>query len=100
MEERVDASFVTGLDTMLGSVLIEWIHLGMVTTTTATILGATSIKGMASSTTKEKGMLPLLNLEMADLPKYQENIGMINLILYITIKKIFILYLPSLLPLL
>ena len=81
MEERVDASIVTCLATMLGSVLIEGIHLGMMTTNTATILEATEIKGMAGSTTKEKGMLPLLNMEMVDLPKDQETPSMMNLML-------------------
>lgn len=64
MEERVDASFVTGLATMLGSIIIKWIHLRMMTTTTTTILGATTNKEMAGSTTKENGMLALLNMEM------------------------------------
>jgi len=81
MEERVDASFVTCLATILGSVLIKWIHLEMMTTTTATISEATTIKGMVGSTTKEKGMLPLLNMEMVDLPKDQETLGMMNLML-------------------
>ena len=54
MEGREDASFVTGLATMLGSVLIEGIHLMVMATTTTTISGATTIKGMADSTTKEK----------------------------------------------
>lgn len=56
MEGREDASFVTGMAIMLGSVLIEGIHLGMITTTTTTIFRATTIKGMVDSTTKEKGM--------------------------------------------
>ena len=81
MEGREDASFVTGLTSMLGSVLIEGIHLGMMTTTTTTISGATTIKGMAGSTIKEKGMLPLLNMEIVDRPKDQETPGMMNLML-------------------
>lgn len=75
MEERVDASFVTSLTTMLGNVLIKEIHIGMMTTTTATI------KGMIGSTTKEKGILLLLNMEMVDLPKDQETPSMMNLML-------------------
>ena len=77
MEERVDASFVTGLAIMLGS----GIHLGMMMTIIATISRATTIKAMVDSTTKEKGMLPLLNMEMVDLPKDQETLGMMNLML-------------------
>ena len=100
MEGREDASFVTSLATILGSVVIEGIHLKMMTTTTTTISGATTIKGMTNSTTKEKGMLPLLNMEMVDLPKDQENLGMMNLMLLITNKKNCILYLPFLLHLL
>lgn len=57
------------------------IHLGMMKKTTATISKATTIKGMAGSTTKEKGMLLLLNMEMVDLPKGQETPGMMNLML-------------------
>ena len=72
MEEREDVSIVKGLATILESVLIKGIHLRMMTTTTATISGATTIKGMAGSTTKEKGMLSLLNLEMIDLPKIKK----------------------------
>ena len=81
MEGREDASFATSLATMLGSVLIEGIHLMMMTTTATTISGATTIKGMADSTTKEKGMLLLLNMEMVDLPKDQKTPGMMNLML-------------------
>jgi len=101
MEGREDASFVTGLVTMLGSVLIEGIHLMMMTTTTTTttILGATIIKGMENSTTKEKGILPLLNIEMFDLSKYQETPGMMNLMLYITRKNILISSLSTASPL-
>jgi len=72
------------LVTMPGSVQIEGTHLMMMITI---ILGATTtIKGMAGSTTKGKGMLPLLNLEMIELLNSS--------------KRNFILYLPSLLPLL
>ena len=83
MEGREEASFVTGLDIMIGSVLIEGIHFRTMTTTTTTttILGATPIKGIADSTTKEKGMLSLLNMEMVDLPKDQETPSMMNLML-------------------
>ena len=89
MEEREDASFVTSLATILGSVLIEGIHLMMITTTT-------TIKGMVGSKTKEKGILPLLNMEMVTLPIAR----MMNLVLLITSKNNFILYFPSLLSLL
>ena len=54
MEGMEDASFATSLVTMLGSFVIEWIYLMMMTTTTTTISGATKIKEMADSTTKEK----------------------------------------------
>ena len=97
---REDASSATSLATMLGSVLIEGIHLMMMTTTATTISGATTIKGMVGSTTKEKGILPLLNMEMVALSKDQEIPSLMNLKLLITSKKNFILYLPSLLPLL
>ena len=95
MEGREDTSFATSLATMLGSVLIEGIHLMMMTTTTTKISGATTIKGMADSTTKEKGMLPLLIKEMVALPRNQETLGMMNQILLITSKKNFLLHLPS-----
>ena len=79
MEGREDASFATSLVTILGSVLIEGIHLMMMTTTITTISGVTTIKGMADSTTKEKGMLLLLIKEMVALPRDQETPGMMNL---------------------
>jgi len=60
-------------------------------TTTTTISGATTIKGMVDSTTKEKGMLLLLIKEMVALPRDQETLGMMNLMLLITSKKNFIL---------
>ena len=58
--------------------------------------GATTIKGMADSITEEKEMLPLLIKEMVALPRDQETPGMMNLMLLITSKNNFILYLPSL----
>lgn len=100
MEGREDVSFATSLTTMLGCVLIEGIHLMMMTTTTTTISGATTIKGMADSTTEKKGMLPLLFKEMVAFPRDQETPSMMNLMLLIASKNNFILYLPSLLHLL
>jgi len=38
-------------------------------TTTITISKAMAIKGTPSSTTKERGMFPLLEMELVDLPK-------------------------------
>jgi len=100
MEGREDASFATSSTTMLGSFLIEGIHLMMMTTTTTKISGEKIIKGMVDSTIKENGMLPLLNMEMVTLPRDQENPGMMNLMFLVTRKNNFILYLPSLLHLL
>eukprot|EP00253_Pinus_taeda_P033904 PITA_33904 len=45
---------------------------GMMTTTTTTITKAMEIKGRTSSTIKERGMLPQLDMEMVDLPKDKE----------------------------
>jgi len=59
-EGREDASFVIGLATMKGSVIIEGIHFGMMTTTNTTISGVSTIKGMTGSIKKEKGMLVTL----------------------------------------
>jgi len=100
MEGREVASFSTSLVTMLGSVLIEGMHLMMITTTTKTISRETTIKGMENSRTKEKGMLLLLIKETFALPRDQETPCMMNLMLLITSKNNYILYLPFLLHLL
>ena len=72
-EEWEDASIVIGLATMLESVLIKWIHHGMmITTTTTTISRATTIKGITGSTIKEREMLSLHDMEMVDLLRSQE----------------------------
>ena len=75
-EEKEDATIATSLATMLESVLTRRILQGMMTTTTATIIEAMPIKGTTSSTIKERGMLSLLDMEMVDLPKDQEILGM------------------------
>ena len=77
------ASIVTGLATMLESVLIKRILHEMMTTTTTTapISKPMSIKGITGSTTKERGMLPLLDMEMVNLPKGRETTGMRKLML-------------------
>ena len=81
-EERKDDSIVTVLATMLENVLIRRIHHGMMTaTTTTTISRAMAIKGITSSTTKEKEMLLLHDMEMVDMPKGRETLGMKKLML-------------------
>jgi len=45
-------------------------------TITTTNNKAMEIKGLTSSKIKEKGMLPLLDMEMAELPKDRETLGM------------------------
>lgn len=69
-EEREDATIVTGLATMLESVLIRMILHGM--TTITTISKEMEIKGTKGSTTKERGMLPLLNMVMVDLQQVKK----------------------------
>jgi len=81
MEGREDASFLTSFATMRGSFLIEGIHLGMMTITSTIPSGVTTIKRMVGSTKKEKEMLPLLNMEIFNLPKDQETLDMMNLML-------------------
>lgn len=71
-EEKEDASITIGLTTMLESVLTKRILQGMTTTTTTPTSKAMAIKGTTSSTTKERGMLLLLDMEMVVLPKGQE----------------------------
>ena len=80
-EEKEDASIATGLTTMLESVFTRRILQGMMTTTTITIMKAMAIKRTRSSTTKERGILPLLDMEMVILPKGRETLGMRKLML-------------------
>ena len=49
--------------------------------TTTTISKVITIKGTTGSTTKERGMLLLLEMEMVDLPKGQEMPGMVKVML-------------------
>lgn len=56
---------------MLKRVLTRRMLQGMMTTTTTT-----TTKAITSSTIKERGMLPLLDMEMVVLPKDQEISGM------------------------
>ena len=80
--KKEDAPIVTGLAIMLESVIIRRIHHGMMTTTiTTTISRATTIKGITGSTTKERGMLSLHDMEMVDFPKGRETPGMRKLML-------------------
>ena len=66
---------------MLESVLIRRILHGMMTTTITTISKAMAIKGTTASTTMERGMLPLLDMEMVDLTKGRETPSMRKLML-------------------
>ena len=68
-EEKEDVIIATGLATVLESVLTRRILQGMMLTTTTK---AMAIKGTTSSTTKEIGMLTLLDTKMVVLPKDQE----------------------------
>ena len=67
-EEKEDTSIVAGLDILLESVLTKRILQEMMTTITTTTR-AMAIKGTTGSTTKERGMLPLLKMEMVVLPR-------------------------------
>jgi len=67
-EEKEDSSIATGLDIFLESVLTRRILQEMMTTITTTTR-AMGIKGATGSTTKERGMLPLLEMEMVILPR-------------------------------
>lgn len=60
--------------TMLEIVLLRRILQGM--TTTTTMSKAMAIKGTTGSKIKERGMLPMLDMEMVDLPKGREISGM------------------------
>jgi hypothetical protein len=81
-EEGEDASIVTGLATMLESVLIRRILLRMMTTiTTVTISKAMLIDGTTSSKIKERGMLLLFDMKMVNLPKGRETPSMRNVML-------------------
>ena len=79
-EEREDVSTATGLATMLESVLIKGIHHEMMITTT-TISREMEIKEITGSTTKEREMLHLHDMEMVNLLKDRETPGMMNLML-------------------
>ena len=50
-------------------------------TTITTTTKAMEIKGTTSSTTKERAMLPLLEMEMVVLPRSRETLGMKKLML-------------------
>ena len=81
-EENEGATIATGLATMLESVLTRRILHGKTTTTTITTISkAMAIKGTTGSTVKERGMLPLLDMIMVDLPKGRETPGMRKLML-------------------
>ena len=78
---------------MQESALIEGTLLGMMTTTTREeMVGATS--------SKEKGRLPLIVVEMGNLSRGQEIPGTMSLMLLIIREMNLFLYLPSLLHLL
>ena len=67
-EEKEGVIIATGLATILESVLTRRINQDMMTTTT-TISKMMTIKATIGSTTKERGMFLLLEMEMVDLPK-------------------------------
>lgn len=79
-ETNKDAIIATSLATMLESVLTRKILQGMEITTT-TISKAMEIKGTTVITTKERGMLMLLKKEIFDLPRGQEMLGMMKVML-------------------
>ena len=64
---------------MLESVLTRWILRAMMTIITTS--KAMAIKGTTGSTTKERGMLSLLEMEMVVLPRSRETLGMNKLML-------------------
>lgn len=76
-EERGDASIAIGLATLVESVLTIRILQEMIAIITTT----KEIERKTGSTTNERGMLPLLNMEMAVLLRSQETLGMKNLML-------------------
>jgi len=80
-EEKEDATIATCSTTMTVCVLTRRILQGMMTTTTTTISKAMGIKGTTGSTTKEREMLPLLEMEMVDLLGGQEMPGMMRVML-------------------
>ena len=96
----VDVIIVTSLVTMLESAPIKGTLPEMMTTTTTTTSGGMEIKETTSS--KERGRLPLIEMEMemVNLSRGQETPGMMNLMLLITREMNIFLYLPSLLHLL
>jgi len=69
-EEKEDATIATSLATKLESVLRRRILQGMMTTKTTTTTKGMAVKG-TSSTIKERGVLPLLDVGMVDLAKDQ-----------------------------
>ena len=79
-KEKKDVTLVTGLVTMQESALIEGTLPDMMTTTTS---GGMEIKGTTGS--KERGRLPLIEMEMVmlNLSKGQGTPGMMNLMLLI-----------------
>ena len=79
-EEKEDALILTGLATSLESVRTRNILQEMMTTITTTSREM-AIKGTTGSTTKERGMLPLLEMEMVVLPRSRETPGMKKLML-------------------
>ena len=93
-EGKEDVSHVTRPTTMLENALIKRILLGMMTTTTTEGM---TIKGTTGS--KERGRLPLVIMEMGNLSKGQEIVGMRNLMLLMIRKTNSFFCLPSLLHL-
>jgi len=79
-EEKEGATTTTGSATMLESFLTNRIIQGMMTTTT-TISKVMAIKRTTSSTTKERGIFPLLEMEMVNFPKGQEIPDMMKVML-------------------
>ena len=92
-EGREDVTLVTRLVTMQESALIKGTLPGMMTTTTRE-----GMEGAISS--KEKGRLPLIVVEMGNLSGGQEIPGTMSLMLLIIREMNLFLYLPSLLHLL
>ena len=90
-EGREDVTLVTSLVTMQKSALIEGTLPRMMTTTTQ--------EGMAitrTTSSKEKGRIPLIVVEMGKLSRGQEITGMMSLMLLIIREMNLFLYLPSL----
>ena len=99
-EGREDVTLVTSLVTMQENAQIKGTLPDIITTTTIKTSEGMEIKGTTSS--KERGRLPLIEMEMeiVNLSRGQGTPGMMNPMLLIIREMNIFLYLPSLLHLL